>query len=254
MPEAIAMMFLSAPAKLHADHVVVGVHAKAGAREGALRDLDDLRVVARDHGGGRHAPQDLGRDVGAAQDPQLPDRRLLAHDPRDGSCPSRARGPWSHARRPGRARTTAPSSRITCRARARGNRPRARGARPRTAAPRSAVGTMVVGERDRRPCSGGSSGAPGSRARVSRVAHPEAARGLPPARQGAPAWCPSFRRRARPLDRRVALTGGCPSVRAARERVRVQAVAGETVAVVVDERRVRRHESGRPGARAARGG
>ena len=43
---------LERPAELHADHVVVGVDAKARAGERPLRNLDDLRIVARHHGGG----------------------------------------------------------------------------------------------------------------------------------------------------------------------------------------------------------
>ena len=55
---------LERPAKLNADHVVVGVHATPWAGERPLRDLDHLRIVARHHGGGGQPRENLGRDVG----------------------------------------------------------------------------------------------------------------------------------------------------------------------------------------------
>ena len=75
---------LEGAAQLHADHVVVRVHAKAWVHERALGDLDDLRVVTGDDGGRRQPREDLRRDVRTAQHAQLPDRRLLPEDRRDG--------------------------------------------------------------------------------------------------------------------------------------------------------------------------
>src|SRR5215470_2961788 len=78
---------LERPPELDPNHVIVGVHPKAGPSQSPLSDADDLRIAACHNRGGRQSRQDLRGDVGTAQDPELPDRRFLAHDP--GHGPSR---------------------------------------------------------------------------------------------------------------------------------------------------------------------
>jgi hypothetical protein len=76
----MAMMFLSAPATLAADDIMISVDAKLLRVEEACAAADDF-VIARGHDGGRRlARDDLTGEVGARDGADFSKAALIAKD------------------------------------------------------------------------------------------------------------------------------------------------------------------------------
>ncbi len=200
MPAAMATTFLSAP---HSSMPSTSVPAKTIMRgdDSARRpSLDDPRERRRDHRARRLALRDLGGDVRPRHHAELPHAGLLEEDLAHALRGSRSRAPWSRAAPGARGAARSPAARQTSRKACEGmaisttsassmRRPRASVVAstrswmrsPLTAA--SLVCAWLISSR----CDG--------------VARPQRHRAARWSRSGSRAWCPSSRRRARPMRR-----------------------------------------------------